>query len=532
MHIKAANLLLALTLLVAGVIATRFAVHEDLSSFADDSVSYLIMGQVLSPWSEASAPVRAAYPEQAYPPLFPALLGLSGTAYSLRAAHLLVVGCLVIAAVLLYRLATLELESSALGLAMTMLFLVSPAVWMNLLGILSENLYLLFTMAALLAERSFRHNPGSRGARVVLGALLAATVLTRSIGVTLLMAFCALGMMRSLRRGGAPGPWVGPAVGATALVVLGYWLWPGALSEHYLSIWGRVWGRTVAGAHPEVPLLAYAGPQLRALHHAWYTSWLIYWVHILDPRYLVVTVFGLLALCGLVVRARAGRLDAWYVGLYLVVLALWPAPGQMTRFLYPVLPLAVLHAVHALRVLLARLTVAPQRGTLAAVLALALLVAPSVGFIYQRAQIPGYARVTEFYRRPDLARARAEAAEQRAMLDDMRRIRASTPSEARVLWFTPAYIALLAQRHGGRLPWRGDAEALLDAARESEADYVYLSRLNPRMTGDDFNGLTLLPYLQGWTKTLWAHRSSENGRLVSVLLRVERDRLAAQEPPS
>jgi hypothetical protein len=183
-------------------------------------------------------------------------------------------------------------------------------------------------------------------------------------------------------------------------------------------------------------------------------------------------------------------------------------------------------------VLLARLTVAPERGALVAVLALALLVAPSAGFIYQRAQVPVYARVTEFYRRPDLARARAEAAEQRVMLDDMGRIRASTPSEARVLWFTPAYIALLAQRHGGHLPWRADAEALRQAARESGADYVYLSRLNPRMTGDDFNGLMLLAHLQGWTETVWAHRSSENGRLVSVLLRVERDRLAAQEPPS
>ncbi len=521
--------LLASLLAVAGV-GWRFAVHEGLSSFADDSVSYLIMGQYWSPWSQASAAVADAFAEQAYPPLFPLLLAVTGGAHSFTAAHALVLACLVGACLLLYRFAAAELDSPSLALAATAILLVSPALWINSLGILSENLYLLLTLGALLAEARWRRMHGAPRAGLLLGGLLGACVLTRTIGLSLVAAFCALGVLRGVRGGpSAAAPWALPAAAALGLVLIGHGLWPGALTEHYLSIWSRAWEGLGAAERGQWSLAAHVGPQLTALYEAWHTSWLIYWVHAADVRYLLTVGFGLLALAGLGLRARAGRLDAWYVVVYLLVLLLWPAPGQMTRFVYPILPLCVVHALYALRTLAALAPRVRRPGAVAAAgaLMMALLVAPTMAFMHQRAQTPGHRHVTEYYRHPDLAQARAAAAEQRGMFGDMQRIRRSTPATARVLWFTPAYIALLADRRGERLPWRGDRAQYVDAVRRTRAEYVYLSRMNPRYTGDAFDGLRLLPRFRGWTRLVWLRRSEEDGRVAAVLLRVDAQRLKA-----
>src|SRR3972149_10516568 len=73
---------------IFGAIAARFVWHPVLASFADDSVSYLVMAQVFSPWQAAIPPVAEAFSHEAfYPPLFPALLGLLGAAHDTALAH-------------------------------------------------------------------------------------------------------------------------------------------------------------------------------------------------------------------------------------------------------------------------------------------------------------------------------------------------------------------------------------------------------------------------------------------------------------
>jgi hypothetical protein len=53
----------------------RFVWQPSLASLADDSVSYLVMAQVFSPYQAASPAVAEAFPREAfYPPLFPLLL--------------------------------------------------------------------------------------------------------------------------------------------------------------------------------------------------------------------------------------------------------------------------------------------------------------------------------------------------------------------------------------------------------------------------------------------------------------------------
>src|SRR3990172_7107061 len=83
-----ADLAVGLLTSIFGAIAARFVWQPVLASFADDSVSYLVMAQVFSPWQAAIPPVAEAFSHEAfYPPLFPALLGLLGAAHDTALAH-------------------------------------------------------------------------------------------------------------------------------------------------------------------------------------------------------------------------------------------------------------------------------------------------------------------------------------------------------------------------------------------------------------------------------------------------------------
>ena len=71
-------------------VCAAFVRQPTLATFADDSVSYLVMAQVFSPYQAASQVVAAAFASEAiYPPLFPAVLALAGAAHDIAWAHVL-----------------------------------------------------------------------------------------------------------------------------------------------------------------------------------------------------------------------------------------------------------------------------------------------------------------------------------------------------------------------------------------------------------------------------------------------------------
>src|SRR5258706_1180522 len=78
-----------LALAVAGA-AAAFLWQPGLDSLFDDSVSYLVMAQALTPFHAADPAIVAAAAREKYPPLFPLILALTGGAYDWRIAHLVV----------------------------------------------------------------------------------------------------------------------------------------------------------------------------------------------------------------------------------------------------------------------------------------------------------------------------------------------------------------------------------------------------------------------------------------------------------
>jgi len=138
--------------------------------------------------------------------------------------------------------------------------------------------------------------------------------------------------------------------------------------------------------------------------------------------------------------------------------------------------------------------------------------------------------IAEFYRIPSGPAAQENARTQIGVLADMARVRDATPAQARVMWYTPDYIALLARRHGVALRRPRDAADLEAQVRATGADYIYLADAHPRDSllreGDPLYPVVLArPFAEPvWTRT-------HGGRLAAVLLKIDKDKTGSPKRP-
>jgi hypothetical protein len=517
--------------LAAGILALAFAwvcanfvLQPGLATFADDSVSYLVMAQVFSPWHAASPAVAEAFVREAfYPPLFPAILAIADASHDIARAHVLTALLLAACLPLTYALGRRWLPGprgpwSALAAVAVLASL--PSLWVHAKGILSEPLFALLMLGACLALET--KNEARR--RWILAGLLAALALTRTVGLLVAVGYALWALACAgpgLRRRAIAAL---PAAAAVAAYVLWILVRPKGTSDDYVRI---VIERADAIVSSGSPLAAFGASLLRqgrSMAEAWAGAFLVYWVRGDPTRLVLAWVIGAFAAGGLVRRFVLCKADAWMAAAYLATFLLWPFFDQMTRFLFPLLPLLVLYAFWAAGTLAQRLR---QPGAaahgLVALFALS-LTAPALVFLHQRAKIDGPARdIIDWYRVPGLDDARRRAQVQLDLMADMEAIRSITGPQDRVMWVAPSYLALLADRRGVPAPAPGLApEAYRRAVAESGASYVYLSRYHPRDTLSDAAWRAGGAALFGYAELVRRRVSGEDATVSSVLLRVPR----------
>lgn len=504
----------ALTLMFAWSCAA-FVWQPTLASFADDSVSYLVMAQVFSPFQPASAAVAAAFPREAfYPPLFPLALALTGAAHHMAWAHAVTALLLAASLPFVYLLGARWLCSRGAAAAAVACVALLPSLWINTKGILSEPLLCLLLVA------TFWFLEKEKTAVWKLALLMAALALTRTAALPMIAGFG----LWALTRRGMPLParaWAAaPALAAFATYGLWMLLRPVLTEDDYARIVlerGRVFFDGPAGFW--TTLAASIARQANAIVEAWAGSLLLYWVEGRPLRFALAGLVGVLALAGLALRLARGRADGWMVAAYLATLLAWPFYEQMERFLFPVVPAMVLYAFQAAGEALQRLG---RPAALAHALLVALLLTlavPAMAFIYQRSQASGrVADITDWYRAPDLARARTRSQVHLDLLDDMQAIRALTRPEDRVMWVVPSYLALLADRRGVAAPEASlGPEAYRQAVSRSGADYVFLSRYHPRDTIRDTAWQSGLRLVAADSKVVHT-RAQDGGSVVTSIL--------------
>jgi hypothetical protein len=364
MDAGARNRLVA-ALLVAAVFAWHlpFAWNGDprtVGIAADDAV-YLLMADWLSPFSSRLAGFVMDYSN--FPPLYPLLLVLVGAVDGqVLSAHLLTVACMAGGVLLFFSWARRQSGSLWLALLPALLFLLLPGSVRVVLGIWSEPIYLLSSMAVLwLAARSGMQ-PG-HGGLMVLAALLP---LTRTVGWVLLSCW----LLWSWRRVEARGrPWF-----LLALVPGLAWAWWSSGFDGY-----KGYGEYQLEYLLEGQWLDKALFQSRVLWSGW--------VGLFDPwrgRAAAVVATGLLplVLLGWWRRWRPGCLDAWYVLVYLLVIWLWPSSRHEPRFLFPISPLLLFYAFSVIGSLPGR-----YRGMTLAGMTAALLLAISPASVHSVARL-------------------------------------------------------------------------------------------------------------------------------------------------
>lgn len=513
----AADAAAAALVLAFAAASASFVWQPTLATFADDSVSYLVMAQAFSPFQAATPAVAAAFAREAfYPPLFPAVLALAGAAHSIAWAHALVALLLAAALPFAYRLGVRWLQGRGAALAALACIALAPSLWVNAKGILSETLFCLLLVSVFWALEQERRSGWT------LGLLLAAMALTRTaalpmIGVFGLWAAAQRGDLRARLRAAAPA--------IAALAAYGLWVLvqPSHAEGDYASILSEK-GQGLLGAPGGIgaALAASIARQASAVAEGWAGSLLVYWVEGQPLRFALASAVGLLALAGMALRMRRGRADGWMTAAYLATLLAWPFYEQMERFLFPLVPVLILYAYLAAGEALGAASGKPALAHLLLAALLLTLVLPPAAFLYQRAHAGGrVAEISDWYRTPDLSRARLRSEVHLRLMDDMRAIRELTPPEARVMWVAPAYVALLADRRGVPAPdARLAPEAYREAVRASGADYVFLSRYHPRDTVRDTAWQAGVRALSAGAKPVHTNAQGDGSVVSSVLLKV------------
>jgi len=459
-----------------------FVWQPTLATFADDSVSYLVMAQVFSPWNVASPAVAAAFAREAfYPPLFPLILALFGAAHQLAWAHALTALLIAGWIPLVYVLGARWFDDRRAAAAAAFCVALLPALWVNAKGILSEPLLGLL----LLATFCLIDGAESERRRIwLLALLMAAMMLTRTAALPMIAAYALWALTRRGQQASSRARAALPAL--VAIAAYGAWmlLRPAATSDSYAQIVGEQGAVFLGAASPAAAIGASLLRQANAMSEAWVTSLLIYWVDGQPVRMLLAGAIGGLGLAGMAIRLLAGKPDGWMTAGYVATFLIWPFYDQMGRFLFPILPVLVLYAFWAAGQALRLLSRPALLGSgLIAILLLSLTV-PALAFMFQRAQAPGrYAEIIDWYSTPGLSEARARAQRHLDLFEDMEAIKSLTRPEDRVMWVAPSYIALLAGRRGLPAPDSAlPSGAYRDAVRASGADYVFLSLYNPRDT--------------------------------------------------
>jgi hypothetical protein len=472
-----------LALAVPAVI--HFTASDVVSSVGDDSISYLMLARYILDPGDALMREWVGY-QIHFPPLFPLILAMTGGAWNLAIAHAVVAAFAILSLVVLYRYSALVLGSHAGGLLIAVLFMLTPTSWISIRAILSEPVFLFFTLWALYYyESRLESSEGRAHQWLLFGALLGAAFLVRTAGVTLLAAYglhigvAAIGRAQPQRLARRLLPFL-----PVALMAAAWLLWrPKAEGYNYQGIISTVVNELLP-ADPIRFLLGCA----QFLFGGWIRSF----AADSDVHWLAKAVFGivgLLGVAGAVLRARANRLDGWYVLVMLAVVFLWVFTEDSTRrLLYPVVPLLILHAAFFAAFILRKVPSQRHRRILAAAaVALPVLLCLPAWLLVQSKSMdrepiyPGlryrYSDMTEYYTTIDVKASRGIGSKHAAILAGLENLATVTPPGARIMWMRPDYVAVLGHRQG--VPWyyRWSHEEFLREVRRSKADYIVATSL-------------------------------------------------------
>jgi hypothetical protein len=306
------------------------ATHNPQLGFAPDDVVYLLMADLYSPWPPVFDAAHGFVRHYAqFPPLFPMILALArGGTGAIVPARIVVALSFVMASVLYGYWLRVKGVPPWTALALAVFSGWWPVNWIMATDLWSEGLYLCVCWLVLLAfHQTYRTDKTWRWALMV-GALAATAMATRSIGVAFLPV-----LFFGLARKGV----------VEIFLALLAWLVTHWVFTHYSVGGGESYVGELARYYSSSPWAALAGQIAKFQDElgpaAVYDFFL--WRSMTDWQFAVALLVSGLGALGAVREIRTGSPSVFYCAIYLAIVLLWPFPSELSRFLVPLLPFAL-----------------------------------------------------------------------------------------------------------------------------------------------------------------------------------------------
>ncbi len=443
---------------------------EELGDLGGDNAVYLLTAQYFSPWTSGSALAKAFAQSSKFPPLYPLLLGTFGDGKNLLAAHAATTTLLLLAFAVLYLwLRSLRFRAVTAACAVVVVALL-PGFLLQALLLLSENLFLLATLACLAAASAHEDRPRPALLWSAAAAVAAAT-LARTAGVALAGAFI---VYLSLRR---PPGWQRAALIAVVPSLLWYLLNSGHAPGYVHDWFGSYHSGALAGALRQV------SEQCRALALGW-----LHDLSLLPAMSPLVAALGLLCLGAAAWRAWRIHLDGLYVLAYGAIVVLWPYPAEAARLVLVLIPVLLVQGLLAVRAMLrsrAELAVPVLLGVAAFIAAPSAVLIATRFMLPMPPQIAPFKRSVYWYQESPVVAASGVVAAQ-AVVSHLKIIAASVPESECIYAIKPSIVAFYSGRRAvapppSRLDAAGFSAALAHGCR-----YFYLTSFTSPSYGSPY----------------------------------------------
>ncbi|MBI3441568.1 MAG: glycosyltransferase family 39 protein [Proteobacteria bacterium] len=313
--------------------------HE-LASLEGDEFIYLLSAEHFSPWTPHSPVAAYVAGNSPSPPLFPLLLSLTGGAQNILAANIMAAMLMLSSSAMFFFWLRAEEVSEWRAFLLATLFAVLPGTYMHALFVMSEGLYLILSMAGLLAVAKSENTRDDRWLSVAAICVAAAT-LTRSAGWALIAAFAVYLLWRRNKR-----TWQLLAVAAL----------PAIAWTVYKKLTGGSEGLAYSGLflewYTKNPIWKSTNP-ISVLFYQVGTEAGRFWKGLsadfttISAGTSIFGVVGILFLFAAAYRSYLRKLDGFYVIFYTAMILIWPfsyAANAEKRFVLVIIPILMFQA--------------------------------------------------------------------------------------------------------------------------------------------------------------------------------------------
>lgn len=433
-----------------------------------DNAYYLLTAQYYSPYSDPTPAAGYFAKHNQYPPVYPMVLALFGGGETILAAHLITTTFLLLALVVFLFWLRLEGVSYWLALMLVLVFALLPGTYMQALAVLSEYLYLLLSLLAIVCvtyAEKVKNEQWLWGAMV----FVASASMTRSAGITLIAAFCIYLFVNKHDRKW----WMSVAA------IMPYVLWQ-FLKENKSGGYIDSIAKTYASS-PLQTLLGQVTQESQALWNGWMGNF-----NLVVDLEIAVSLIGVFCIAGFAYRLYLKKFDAIYLLAYIVLILIWPFPAEARRFIFVVLPLFLFYGVN----MIAQLRCMKGGGgyvrmfSLLYCFAIGIVLTPDLLFSINRFTDPlalriGYYRHQLDWYVPDKNNAARNVMFNSYLFDDMRNLGRVVSDDECVYSIKPSVVGLLSGRVSkGYPPDTLEQDGFMKALEKNKCSYFYMANFN------------------------------------------------------